>query len=324
MAKKMKKRGRRWLRRWTRPVRNAISLAGLRAVLVLCRLISHRAALALARALGSLAWRLSVQEKAKTLANLELALGKQATPAERAAIGRQAFQSAGMMALETIHSLKWSPEYFRAAVRVNGVENWKTASAPGRGVVFVTAHLGNWELIPPSFFYFSGVAAGVMMRTSRNPLANAMILRTRASHGNPVFTEASPPMAYFKMLRKGGVLGLLADQDTKRLKGTFIDFFGRPAMTPVGPAFLARKAGAAFLPGFVVRDGADPARHELRLLPPLFPDPALDEETDIQRMLQYYSSALEQEVRAHPGQWVWMHERWKRQPPPKPSVAAMP
>lgn len=317
MASRKKVKTRRFVRRWTRPFRHALALAGLRGLIGLCRLLSHRAALSLARRLGALAWKFPSREKEKTRRNLELVLGENAPAAERESIGRQAFESAAMTAIETIHALHWTPERFKEAIALRGDEHWRAAFAPGRGVVMVTAHLGNWELTPPAFYYYSGIAVGVMMRSSRNPFVNEMILRTRASRGNPVFTEDSPPISYFKILRKGGALGLLADQDTRRLKGMFVEFFGRPAITPIGPAFLARKTGAAFIPAFITRLDADPTRHDFRFLAPMFPDPALSEDDDIRRMLQYYSTALEEAVRAAPGQWMWMHERWKRQPKAK-------
>ncbi len=107
---------------------------------------------------------------------------------------------------------------------------------------------------------------------------------------------------------------MLGDVDSKHLPSVHVDFFRHPARTPVGPAFLARKTGASILPLFMRRRTDDPRHHVFRFHPPIFPDASLSEEDDIERMLRAFNECLEAEIVENPGQWAWMHRRWRHPP----------
>lgn len=98
------------------------------------------------------------------------------------------------------------------------------------------------------------------------------------------------------------------------MRGAFVEFFGRPARTPVGPAYLARRTGASLLPLFLAREGWNSGHYVLRCHPPIVPDAQLDEEQDIHRMLQALTRHLEEQIRLLPGQWNWMYPRWRHDP----------
>jgi KDO2-lipid IV(A) lauroyltransferase len=121
-------------------------------------------------------------------------------------------------------------------------------------------------------------------------------------------------------LRSGGVLAMIADQDSTRSRGIFVDFFGRPAYTPAGPAYLARRTGIPMLPLVIVREPDDPRLHKILIDEPIRPDPQLDEETDVQRMTQAYTRVMEGWIRQYPSQWVWVHDRWRHQPGQKIAI----
>jgi KDO2-lipid IV(A) lauroyltransferase len=106
---------------------------------------------------------------------------------------------------------------------------------------------------------------------------------------------------------------MLADQDTLKVRGTFVEFFERPAFTALGPAFLARKTSAPILPVFLRRRSEDPTLHRLIVRQPIERNLALEEEEDIHRMLQLLTDEIEREIRRDPRAWVWMHDRWRQQ-----------
>jgi len=316
--KKKKSKVRRRLRKMLRPLRQGLLIAGFRLLLGVCRLLPHGAVLRLGRALGALGYHCARKERNQALANLEAAFDRELTDSQRRDFTRQVFQSLAMGVLETLNATTWSKEDYLDAVQFEGDEHWKAALAPGKGSLFLTGHFGNWELMPPAFYHHSGIVAGAVMRDFRNAALTRRVRAIRGFHGNPIFSTEAPAVGLVRMIKKGGVISMLGDQDTQHVRAIHVDFFGRPALTPLGPAYLARRTGASILPLFIRRRRDDPRRHLFRFHPPIFPDPSLPEDQDVRRMLQAFTDALEQEVRSEPGQWVWIHERWRHQPKRRP------
>jgi KDO2-lipid IV(A) lauroyltransferase len=116
-----------------------------------------------------------------------------------------------------------------------------------------------------------------------------------------------------RCLQANEFLGILPDQDVRRIGGIFVDFFGRPAYTPVGPALLALATGAPLL---VARDVRDGGRHRVMTDPPVYADRKAPREEEVKRLVTHYTKRLEAFIREYPSQWVWMHRRWRTQPPP--------
>lgn len=276
--------------------------------------MTHEQALAWGRRAGRLLRRMPWKERGILRENLERAFGAELDVERCEAIEIAVFENLGMLAFEAAHSANWSAEDFRAKVSFEGDEHWRAALERGRGMIFVTAHLGNWELMHPAFTCHSGVATGIISRDVTNPELNPKIAAFRARMGNPVFSNEQSAVGYLRLLRRGGVLAMLADQDSKRIRCEFVKFFGRPASAPIGPGFLSRKCGAPIVPVYARRLTSDPTRHRMKFYPPIYPDPGLDEETDAWRMIQAVSERLEKEIREVPDQWVWLHDRWRRHP----------
>lgn len=276
--------------------------------------MDHERALAWGRWVGRMLRRFSWKERGVLRKNLEEAFGSELTPAQRKAIEQGAFEHLGMLAFEAAHSANWSAEEFLEKVAFEGDEHWRAALEHGRGLIFVTAHMGNWELMHPAFFCHSGVVTGIISRDVTNPELNPRISAFRGRMGNPVYSNEQSAVGYLRLLRRGGVLAMLADQDSKRIRCEYVRFFEQPVSTPVGPGFLSRKCGAPIVPVYIRRLTSDPTRHRIRFYPPIYPDVQLDEETDAWRMIQEASECLEQEIRETPEQWVWIHDRWRRRP----------
>jgi KDO2-lipid IV(A) lauroyltransferase len=203
------------------------------------------------------------------------------------------------------------------AIAGQGEELLREVMGRGRGMVFVTGHLGNWELLARRIAR-AGVPNAVIAKAGWDAKLNATAARIRAAGGVTTLwrEEASTGRAIIRTFREGKALGILIDQDT-RVQGVFVPFFGRPAFTPRAAADLALRFGAPVVVGTCHR--APPggrARHVLELTElPFDPEPS-DREAEAVRLTAACTAVLEQAIRRSPAEWVWMHERWKTRPDP--------
>ncbi len=195
-------------------------------------------------------------------------------------------------------------------IRCEGAGYVEDALRQGRGVLFATAHLGNWELSAFAWALFSEPMS-VVARPLDNPLIDRMVERRRTASGNHVISKREAARPILKALAANQAVGILIDQNASPEAGVFVDFFGIPACAGTGFAKLAAHSGAAVIPGFALWSEEE-RRYILRFYPPLriTGDAARDT-----RALQ---ARLEEVIRAHPDQWLWMHRRWKTRPPGAP------
>ncbi len=197
-------------------------------------------------------------------------------------------------------------------IRCEGMEHVEAARKRGRGILFATAHLGNWEL--SAFAYGLLVEPmHVVVRPLDNPYIDALVERRRGLSGNVLIRKTDPARAILKALAANRAVGILIDQNASPESGVFVDFFGIPACAGTGFAKLAAHSGAAVLPGFALWSTAE-RRFILRFFP------AVEMSGDAARDTQAVQSVLEQVIREHPDQWLWVHRRWKTRPPGAPSL----
>jgi KDO2-lipid IV(A) lauroyltransferase len=275
--------------------------------------LSHKQALALGRLMGRLAWLIGF--RARRLAERQLCeSGVAANPKTARRDTLRVFENLGMNVVEWMHSLTWSPEDFRRKVQVEGGEITQLAWDNWRGIVFVSAHLGNWELLTGACQAYFAMPIAAVMAEQRNQALNDWIVRQRETQGAKLLSTKSAVLGMMRHLRRGGTLGLIADQDSTRGRGIFVDFFGRPAYTPAGPAHLAHRTGIPILLATITRRPEDPRFHVMHFDNLIQPNPKADEEADILRMTQAFTTLLEERIRANPTQWVWVHNRWNHRP----------
>jgi KDO2-lipid IV(A) lauroyltransferase len=266
---------------------------------------SLRTAQAWGRLIGRVGWRLSRRDRRRTLAHLELAFPRMPA-AERQALGRRSFLHLGMTGTECFHLMRRDCAAVRDYVDVEGWEHVEAVRSSGRPLLFVTGHCGNWELLAATI-NCGGVGMAVIARGANEARLGDPILDLRKRFGTETINRAETGASrrLLTVLREGGALGMLIDQDTP-VKGVWVPFFGRPAYTPVGAAELALKRGAGVVPCFIARqpDG----RHRAVF------HPELELPADPTAATALMTAAIEAQVRAHPEQWVWLHRRWRRQP----------
>ena len=279
----------------------------------LASVLPWRLGVALGGWVGWMAFAALPGARRRALAHVAVAFPDGGGETHHRAIARRSFVNLGRSAFEVLMLSRRSHPPIERLCAVEGEERLKAALAAGRGVIFLTGHFGNWELMA-ALVTRRGYPASVVATPVYDPRLDRLLVDARARHGVHTISRGSPSAARHLLsgLRRNAILGMLIDQDTD-VDGVFVPFFGRPAYTPSGPAALALKTGAAVIFGFILREGA--SRHRLILQGPIELIRTGDPARDIRENTARFTREIEQWIRSHPDHWVWMHNRWKRQPP---------
>jgi Kdo2-lipid IVA lauroyltransferase/acyltransferase len=193
---------------------------------------------------------------------------------------------------------------------IHDYENFEKAKAKNKGVIFLTCHIGAFDL-QITYMSLKGLRPLIIGTPLKDERLNDLVWKQRNAHGAIAVERGKEMFRLLKELKSGGSLAILIDQDTK-VKSRFVDFFGMPAATPVGAALFAIKTGAVIVPTYIYL-GADNMQH-MHFMPEIETLLTGDEEQDMILNTQNYSNFIEAKIRNHPEQWVWMHERWKTKP----------
>jgi KDO2-lipid IV(A) lauroyltransferase len=263
------------------------------------------------RALGRIAFRLARRQRNAGLRNLRMVL-PELSEAERERILRGCFDNLGRLLVEFTHFPQLNKGNISQFVIHDGLENYLEGVRRGRGVIFMTAHFGAWEL---SSFAHSvhGYPLKFVVRPIDNPRVEALISHYRTLSGNIPIQRKSAARDILKALRENEAVGILFDQNTTRSEGVFADFFGIPAATTPAIATFALRTGAAVVPGFLIWDESL-GKHRLRLDPPVELIDTGDLSKDVIENTRLFNKILEGYIRKYPDQWLWIHRRWKTRP----------
>jgi Kdo2-lipid IVA lauroyltransferase/acyltransferase len=243
--------------------------------------------------------------------NLRLAFPEW-TEKRRRSVIRKMTRNLGWMAAEFAHFPGYTKDNIQRIVILDGHENFLAGQRRGKGVLFLTGHIGAWELSS-----FAHALYGFPMHYTVRPLDNKpldeLVNRYRGFSGNqPIFKNESARVM-LRVLKGAGTIGILADQNTMPEEGVFIDFFGKQASTTTGIARIALHTDAAVVPGYAYWD-ENICKYRLRFEPPVHLARTGDREGDIAENTRRFAKVIEEIIRKHPDQWVWIHARWKNRP----------
>jgi len=274
-------------------------------------ILPRRLARALGIGLGLTIFYLHPRLRAVGMRNLALAFPHMSGE-DRRGILRGEFVSLGRQLAEVCLFPTYTRENVSQVVVYDGLGNYEQAFARGKGVLFLTGHLGGWEL---SAFAHSlqGHPMAVVMRPLDNPYINDLVQNYRTMHGNRAVSKDDFVRGLLAAMRAGEVVGILMDTNMTPPQGVFVNFFGIPAYTASGLARIALRTDAAVVPTFTTWD-AELGKYTLRFDPALELIRTGDGEADIVANTARFTSIIEDYVRRYPDQWLWVHRRWKTRP----------
>lgn len=280
-------------------------------------LLPRLLARAVGSALGRVVFLLHGRLRRVGMRNLELAFPEK-TAAERCRILKSLFGGLGRQLAEFCLFPRYTKENVAQVAVYQGFENYQAAQQRGKGVIFLTAHLGGWEI--GSFVHsLNGHPLHVVVRALDNPRLNALVDRYRCLHGNTTFDKQDFARGLLGALKAGETVGILMDQNMTPPQGVFVPFFGIPACTAAGLARVALRTDATVIPAFTLWD---PVLRKYRV----HFDPALalvrtnNDEADVVANTALFTRVIEEYVRRFPEQWLWVHRRWKTRPAGEPSL----
>ncbi len=251
-------------------------------------------------------------------ANLKLAFPDK-SETERRKLLRSTFENLGRLLGEFSHLPRATPEKLRQLIEYDqvGLAHLREAEKNHRGVIFLTGHVGSWELLS---FGWSALEYPIsfLVRPIDNPLIEDMIERVRTRFGNRPIDKKNAARQSLRVLREGGTLGILSDLNTQPHEGVFVPFFGKLACTTAGIATLALKTDAVVIPTCAVWN-KERQRYFFHGDPPVELVRTGDQRKDVELNTARFAAAMERMVRLYPDQWLWIHKRWKTRPEGEPS-----
>ena len=275
-------------------------------------LLPRAAARSVGATFAAAAYTLRPRLRRAAMFNLRLAFPDW-TDAKRRSAVRGMVRQIGWMAGEFSQFPKYTRGNINRVVTVDGFENFDAARQRGKGVLFLTGHMSAWELAPFAQA-ISGYPLHFLVRPIANPRVDALINSYRCRSGNQPIEKNRSARAILKILADGGTVGVLADHNTDIEESVFVDFFGVPASTTSGLARIALRTDAAVVPGFLFWDPGG-RKYCLQFQPAVELARGGDEEADVIENTARFTKVIEDFVRAHPDQWLWVHRRWKTRPP---------
>lgn len=285
----------------------------VRLVGVLPRPIAH----ALGISVGKLVYYLHPRLRRVGLRNLELAFPEKPLR-ERRKILKGVYTSLGRLLGEFCLFPYYTLSNASEAVVYQGFENFDAAERCGKGVLFLTAHFGGWEV--SSFFHsLQGHVMRIVVRPLDNPYLDALVTRYRTLHGNTVMPKNDFARGLLAAMRNNESVGILMDTNMTPPQGVLVPFFGIPACTASGLARIALRTGGAVVPTFTIWD-RELRKYRLTFQPAVKLVDTGDADADAITNTAMFNRVIEDVVRKYPDQWLWVHRRWKTRPPGEPPI----
>src|SRR5689334_12098711 len=295
-----------------------LEYAAAKSVIATLGHLPASAAIKIGQGMGRLAYCLAGELRRTGSINLRLAFPEK-TDAERSALLRECFDSLGRQ-LGLFSQFSTRPrETLQNMIEPSGLEHLAAAKAHmNGGLILFTAHLGAWELTSfgPALF---GYPFSFLVRRLDNAKIESFVDQIRVRFGNQTIDKFAAARSMVKILRSNGVLGLLPDLNTLDSEAIFVDFFGTPAATNFIMAKLALRTNAPIIP-IIAPWNEEKRKYQLIVQPPIPFEASGDEDEDVRRLTTKLSQHIESQIRQFPGQWLWIHKRWKTRPKGEPAI----
>ncbi len=231
---------------------------------------------------------------------------------EREVIARSAFRNLARVAAEFYLLPRLNEKNFFQYISFQGVENFHKAYGKGKGILFLTAHFGNWEWMAASFPLQTHHPCHVVFRPLDNRFFDNLVERLRTVTGNQTVPKEKAMGQILRLLKEGEIVGILLDQNMAWQEGVFVKFFGENACTNTGMALLALKTESPVLPIFNIRQ--EDGRYRVVIEPEIPLVRTGDKDRDVTENTQRFTQIIERYIRNYPDHWLWLHQRWKTRP----------
>ncbi len=258
--------------------------------------------------IGRIWFALDARHRKVTMDNLSMAYGDTLSPVEIRRMARRVFGHISRIVFEIGWSMHLDERKFRKHIRIYGAEHIRAARKKNRGVLILTAHMGNWELLITAAAMM-GIPVSAVYRPLDLVALDLFFSDIRSRAGARLYPKKQAMRGILRGLRNNEAVGILLDQHAGSSAGVPADFFGRPASTNIGLALVARRTGAPVIPAFLVRE--KDGLYSVLFAPEVPFIHTGDSERDILENTQLYNRALESVIRKYPAQWFWVHRRWK-------------
>jgi KDO2-lipid IV(A) lauroyltransferase len=300
---------RRWL--------DYLVYLAVRLIVAIAQMMSVEQSYAFARLLAAVLYRVDVRHRQVGIENLRMAFGDRYSEAERDRIVREVYLHFCMVLMEILQiPRKLHPTTWRDRITLVGHEKVVDQLMKGGPVIMLSGHFGNWEMAGYLFGVF-GYPPHSVARTLDNPYLDRFLRSFRERTGQKMIPKSGGYDQMLEVLRNGGVLSFLADQDAGQ-NGMYVEFFGRLASTHKAIALLAIEHNAPVVVGYARRIGPG-FRYEVGCDEMITPDEWTGSADDARLLTQRFTTALERAIRRSPEQYLWLHRRWKHQPKPRKS-----
>lgn len=290
-----------------------------RSVLGIFGMLPRPLAIGMGRAMGRIAYWLPLKLRRTGERNLAIAL-PEIDEREKQRLLRGSFDSLGRLLAEFSHFPHQTRESLREMIEYDqvGLAHLREAEKNERGVIFLTGHLGAWEILS---FGWSALEypLSFLVRPIDNPRIEEMVEKVRTRFGNVAIDKKSAARQALRVLRQKGTLGILSDLNTQPFEGVFVPFFGQLACTNAGIATLALKTDAVVIPTCAVWD-AKRGKYFFHGDPQVELVRTGDHQRDVEVNTANFAAAMERMIRLYPEQWLWIHKRWKTRPPGEPEI----
>lgn len=261
--------------------------------------------------LGRIGYAFATKTRHLVIQHLRIAFGEAMNEREVVKLSRKVFEMLGKNTGEMLRATRVETlDDLEKFLVTEGMENYEGAIKKGKGVIFLTLHLGAFDL-QVSNMALRGLNPNIIGTPLKDDRLNELLWNYRNMHGAIAIERGRETFRLIKVLKSGGSVALLIDQDTK-VKSRFVNFFGKPAATPIGATILAMKTGASVVPTYIYL--GDDWKQHMRILPEITMRLTGDDEADMIYNTQVLTDFTEDTIRKHPEQWVWMHKRWKTKP----------
>ena len=282
----------------------------IRCIVGFFRILPRRVALSIGSVLGEIIPYFARKELKLAVRHLTIAFGSEKEEKEILRLAHEIFRQIAMNFVDTVRIRIMSHDDVIKVCVPHHFDRLRDAMKKGHGVIVLASHTGCWEF-SGAYLAVKGIPLSAVVRRLYDPRFEDMLIETREYAGINVISRGEGTRDIVRVLKKGDVVGILVDQDTK-VKGVFVDFFGRPAHTATAPALLSLRYNSPIIPVLTYRDKEH--RHHVCIGEPVTIESTGDIEQDIVEITAECSRVTEQFVREHPEQWVWFHKRWKTKP----------